>query len=304
MKFFKIKIRHGITVGVLLSIVLLFGACAQKAKMIQAGALQFEEESIAAIEKIDELRRKETEAAPLPPDKTSAFFVNSVKKSTQPITLKTLEILIAPLKTNAPKSEAEWQAFLQKMRRQYTTFAVTFANLDKGSLFAAPHVKEAIPILDKLIAQMAAFAASIRKNPAEFIRERAAIAAELEQVRDTTPHNETTDLKLLELERRLREVVANEEQITRDTIAQALKAVTLGVQLRALLEEYDKLSLNDIADGISTVFKVAGSVTGLNLSELKAELDDVITMIKKDGSLSELFETALSEISKARIRIS
>ena len=87
-------------------------------------------------------------------------------------------------------------------------------------------MKEAIPILDKLIAQMAAFAASIRKNP------------------------------------------------------------------------------NDIADGISTAFKVAGSVTGLNLSELKAELDDVITMIKKDGSLSELFETALSEISKARIRIS
>jgi hypothetical protein len=43
--------------------------------MIQVGATQFEAESLAAIERIDELRRKKVEATPLPPEKASAFFV-------------------------------------------------------------------------------------------------------------------------------------------------------------------------------------------------------------------------------------
>lgn len=300
MNPFKVKTCYLLVTSFLLSTSLIFGACAKKAKMIQVGAAQFEAESLATIGKIDELRRKETEATPLPQEKASEFFVEGVKNSTNPITLKTLRILIKPLKTEAPKSEAQWQAFLQKMRQQYTTFAATFASLDKGSLFAASDVKETIPILDKLIAQMAAFARSIKDNPAEFIRERVAIAAEMERVRETKPFTEITDLKLLELERRLREIAAAEEQITRDTIEQALKAATLGTELRKLLVNYDKLSLDDIAEGLSIAFKLVAGIPGLDLSRLKAETDDLITKIKDDESLRKLFETALSEINSAR----
>jgi hypothetical protein len=76
-------------------------------------------------------------------------------------------LLINPLKTESPKSEPQWQALLQKMRQQYTTFAVTFASLNKGSWFAAADVKETMPILDTLIAQMAACARSIEEHPIE-----------------------------------------------------------------------------------------------------------------------------------------
>jgi endonuclease/exonuclease/phosphatase (EEP) superfamily protein YafD len=101
--------------------------------MIQAGATQFEAESLAAIERIDALRRKATDATPLPREKASAVVVEGVKNSTEPITLATLRVLINPLKSETPQSEAQWQALLQKMRQQYTTFAATFASLDKGS---------------------------------------------------------------------------------------------------------------------------------------------------------------------------
>jgi hypothetical protein len=193
---FRTKPWYLLTIGVLLSVSLILGACAKKAKIIQAGATQFEVESLAAIERIDTLRRKETEATPLPREKASAVVVEGVKNSTEPLTLATLRVFINPLQAETPQSEAQWQAFLQKMRQQYTTFAATFASLDKGSWFAAAEVKETIPILDKLIAQMAAFARSIEDHPAEFIRERAAIAAEMEQVRKTRPFTEITDLKL------------------------------------------------------------------------------------------------------------
>jgi hypothetical protein len=296
----RVKAWHLLMICCLLSASLILSACANKAKMIQAGATQFEAESLTAIEKIDELRRKETEASPLPREKASALFVAAVKNSTGPITLKTLRIVSEPLKTEAPKSEAQWQAFLQKMRQQYNTFAATFASLDKGSWFAASEVKETIPILDKLIAQMVAFARSIQEHPAEFIRERAAIAAALEQVRETRPFTEVTDLKLLELERRLREIAAAEEQITRDTIEQALKAATLGTELRKLLVNYDKLSLDDIAEGLSIAFKLVAGIPGLDLSGLNAETDELIGEIKKDESLKGLFDTALLQINNAR----
>ena len=71
MSFYRLR-AHGIVVtGILLSTMLILGACAKKTKMVQAGAAQFEGQSLAAIEKIDELRRKETEAAPLPPDRAT-----------------------------------------------------------------------------------------------------------------------------------------------------------------------------------------------------------------------------------------
>jgi hypothetical protein len=296
----SVKPWHLLMIGLLLTTSLLCTACAKKAAMIQAGATQFEVESLAAIERIDALRRKETEATPLPREKASAVFVQGVKNSTNPITLATLRLLINPLSTGTPRSEAQWQAFLQKMRQQYTTFAATFASLDKGSWFAAADVKETIPILDKLIAQMAAFAKSIQDHPAEFIRERAAIAAEMEQVRTARPFTEVTDLKLLELERRLREIFAAEEQITHDTIEQALKAATLGIELRKLLVNYDKLSLDDIAEGLSIAFKLVAGIPGLDLSGLKAETDGLIRQINDDEQLRGLFDTALSEISSAR----
>jgi hypothetical protein len=293
-----VKTWHLLLISLLLSTSLILGACANKAKMIQVGATQFEAESLAAIERIDELRRKEIEAMPLPPEKASAFFVQGVKNSAKPITLATLRVLTTPLATETPTSEAQWQAFLQKMRQQYTTFAATFASLDKGSWFAAAEVKETIPILDKLIAQMAAFARSIQNHPAEFMRERAAIAAEVEQVRQIRPFTEITDLKLLELERRLRETAAAEEQITRDTVEQALKAATLGIELRKLLVNYDQLSLDDISEGLSIAFKLVAGIPGLDLSGLNVATNELIGEIEKDESLRGFFKTALSEISR------
>lgn len=300
MRLFRVLIRHYFIAGVFIGSMLTLGACAQKAKVIKAGATQFEAESLAAIEKIDELRRKEIEATPLQKEKASELFVEGVKKSTGPITLEQLRILINPLIVVVPQSEVQWQAFLQKMRLQYNTFADTFASLDKGSLLAASDVKETVPILDKLIAQMVAFAKLIQKNPAEFIRERAAIAAEMEQVRDAKPHTEVTDLTLLELERRLREIAATEERITRNTIEQALKAATLGSELRGLLVNFDKLSVDDIAEGLTYAFKLAGSIPGLNLSGLEARTNTLIAEINKNEGLKGFFDAALNEINEAR----
>jgi hypothetical protein len=63
---------------------------------------------------------------------------------------------------------------------------------------------------------------------------------------------------------------------------------------------YEKLSLDDISEGLSIAFKLAAGIPGLDLSGLKAETDNLITMINEDESLKKLFDTALSEINSAR----
>ena len=291
-----IKTSFANLTGIVLSVSLLLGGCASKAKLLQTGAAQFETESKAAIEKIDELRRKEIEATPLSSKEASEQFVKLVTGSSKPITLETVKILLDPFKAHAPESEAEWQAFLQKMRRQYMMFATTFASLDTGSLFAADDVKDAVPILDKLIAQMAAFSQGIKENPATFIRERAVIAMELEEVRDSDSPDEVKKLELLELERRLREIAAAEEDMTRRTVEQTVKAAKLGMELRQLLMNYDELSVDDIAEGLTTAFRLVGGIPGLDLSGLQAETNEILQEINKDETLKQLFNLALSEV--------
>lgn len=49
-----VKTRHLPLISLLLRTSLILGACANKAKMIQVGATQFEAESLAVIERITE----------------------------------------------------------------------------------------------------------------------------------------------------------------------------------------------------------------------------------------------------------
>ena len=289
-------------IGPVFVLALLFtGACTEKARYIQLGAAQFETESLAAIERIDNLRVLETQVQPLPPEEATALFVESIERSTGEISRAALKVISEPFADSEGSSEAQWQAFLQDLRVQYSAFSRTFASLDKGTLFAAPAVEKTIPHLDNLVAQMAAFASSISENPAEFTRERAEIAEALEATRDDASLSvDQRRSGLRNLERRLRDVIDAEREATREAIEQALKSVQVGTNLRALLEDYGTLSLSDIADGLSVGFALATDASGQDLSSLQARTESVIAEIKSDPQLEGLFNRALVSLTAAR----
>lgn len=296
MKPFKSQRSIVLLVGIFLITSLILSGCASKAKSIKVGAAQFRAESDAAITKIDDLRKKEVASAPLPPELASKVFISRVKGSKGMITRKQLRSFVDPVQLQTPKSEAQWQAFIQKMRQQYAAFEAAFTSLEKGSLLATPNVKQMIPILDKLIAQMTAFAEFFQRAPAEFIAERDQIAAEIRQVRDAQPFNEASELKLKDLQRRLQDVSAAEKQITQEACAQALKAAETGIQLRQLLIDYDKLSVDDINEGLSQAFKLAAGIPGLDVPKLQAKTDELMGTINNDADLKESFDTAFAEL--------
>ena len=134
----------------LLSAPLTLGGCANKAKVIRIGATQFETESLIAINKIDEFRRKELETTALSSKEASDFFVKSVKKSTKPITLETLRILSDPLGKQMPQSEAEWlQATSYRLRLLAASYHDARRDCDRlGDTVSSFHLGEGAAAVD------------------------------------------------------------------------------------------------------------------------------------------------------------
>ena len=148
---------------------------------------------------------------------------------------------------------------------------------------------------------MAAFAQSIGDNPAEFVRDRADIAAELEDVRvDTTLTTEQRHKELARLRQRLVDISAEEARVTSEAVSQCLRAAHLGMGLKKLLNDYDKLSVDDISDGLRKAFEIASIVPGLDIGSLKGDTQNIIGEIKADPQLEGFLNKALENISGTR----
>jgi len=290
-------------VGVLfLSLMLVFGGCVtavrtEKAQIIKTGAAQYQAEALGAIDKIDELRQKELEVPPISPEQASAKFVTLVKNSEGNISLSQLNMFLNPVNSNMPTSGKQWQIFLQKVRDQYTTFNATFTSLDQSGFLALSDVKRTVPVLDKLIAQLVAFSSVLAEHPVTFISDRVTIVMELEDIRDDVSMDPTIrDMRLLDIENQLRDLVAAEVEMTSGAMAQALKAATVGMELRKILINYEHVSLNEIAQSLSVAFSLAGSISGMDFTELEAKTSTLINEINADPELKSFFELAISDI--------
>lgn len=280
-------------VAALAATLLLLG-CAEKAKTVQIGAAQFKAESFAAIDRIGALQAAEITAPPLPPGQAADKFVALVEGSTRPIDQQTLQLLLNPGAIDTPASSARWQKFLDGLRAQYAAFASVFESLDQGSLLAAPDVRRAIAPLDRLTAQMAAFAKTIQAHPAMFIAERANLAADIESARDNSQLSPAQKrAALLQLRERLVTLAAAEQRMTTETAAQCLKAASLGLELRKLLAAYDTLTIDDLMGGLATAFQVAGTVAGRDFGGLQTRTESVIAEFTATPELKALFDEAL-----------
>ncbi len=295
------KFRRIFSLFIISICLLSINGCAQKAKTIQVGAAQFETESLAAINKIDEVHVRELQATPLIQEQEISTFINFVKKSTNSISLDKLDTMLHPTDLNLEESEKKWQAFLQKHRTEYTLLTATFANLDKGSFFAKDSVEKTSPYINKLTANMAAFAKSIKENPPQFLRRWTELTEELEWVRDdTTLSDDVKELRYKDLRNKLILLETEEAQLEREVIEQCLKAAKLGISLKELVEKYNQLSLDDLSEALGIAFKVVGQLTGADLSSLQTNVDDIVNQIKGDAALTTLFDTGLHEINSAR----
>lgn len=276
----------------LLALVVLAG-CTEKAQALRIAAAQFETEAGAAISAIDDMRRQEVAPAVRSPSEQSQEFVAGLKKLSGTLDEKTVEVLLRPYDIEPnERVEKAWADFIGELRQQYAEFRSVFDRIEQASFTARNQVAAAKPFAEKLTAQMAFLAQEIGKNPPKFLQQRTALIDELRKIRASG----TDEASAARWRDRWIALEENEVKLQRGVVAQLLKAATIGREVRDKIAAYDQLSVEEIGNGIAGALRLAETITGDDLSELRGRSQNLMSEINNDPVWNSVAQSGLAKI--------
>jgi hypothetical protein len=297
----------------------LLGGCdTEKARAIQGAAVQFRVESLAAVQAIDDMHRQELEAPTRSPGDVRREFVTGILTSKSEINSNLVDLALDPYKTPV---DPQWQSFIADLRSQYTNFAAIFDKLDAGNLVAVEDVRQSAEYARKLTVQMALMADVMSKNPPVLYRQRNAIVVKLRRQRqsyqsllsqmkssygstDAAPQAQRDRLR--EIENQVGELMGDwqaiqqqEQKLMEATVTQCLKAAVLGKELGQLINQYDKLDLNQINTLIPRILGLAATVSGRDFTSVQLKATGLISEIKEDPLWRDTANSLLNRVNDA-----
>jgi hypothetical protein len=194
---------------------------------------------------------------------------------------------------------------LDDLRQEYVVAAETFTNLEQAGLLGTESkaVASAAEPARRLTVKMLLLADMIRQNPpSPKNANRVWIFYQFAQLR-TRYASATTDAErrqIIETANQLLDqlftINAEETTIVCQATAKLLLTAQTGAQLSALIEDYDRLSLNEIVAKITTALGIASSLSGRDLTSVNSKITEIQTSIQKDAALKRI----LNELPQQR----
>lgn len=198
---------------------------------------------------------------------------------------------------------------LDDLRQEYVVAAETFTNLEQAGLLGTESkaVASAAEPARRLTVKMLLLAEMIRQNPpSPKNANRVWIFYQFAQLR-TRYASATTDAErrqIIETANQLLDqlftINAQETTIVCQATAKLLLTAQTGTQLSALIEDYDRLSLNEIVAKITTALGIASSLSGRDLTSVNSKITEIQTSIQKDAALNRI----LNELPQQRWQVS
>lgn len=198
---------------------------------------------------------------------------------------------------------------LDDLRQEYVVAAETFTNLEQAGLLGTESkaVASAAEPARRLTVKMLLLAEMIRQNPpSPKNANRVWIFYQFAQLR-TRYASATTDAErrqIIETANQLLDqlftINAEETTIVCQATAKLLLTAQTGAQLSALIEDYDRLSLNEIVAKITTALGIASSLSGRDLTSVNSKITEIQTSIQKDAALNRI----LNELPQQRWQVS
>lgn len=198
---------------------------------------------------------------------------------------------------------------LDDLRQEYVVAAETFTNLEQAGLLGTESkaVASAAEPARRLTVKMLLLAEMIRQNPpSPKNANRVWIFYQFAQLR-TRYASATTDAErrqIIETANQLLDqlftINAEETTIVCQATAKLLLTAQTGTQLSALIEDYDRLSLNEIVAKITTALGIASSLSGRDLTSVNSKITEIQTSIQKDAALNRI----LNELPQQRWQVS
>jgi hypothetical protein len=292
----------------------------EKARSLQAASLQFRTESLAAIDAIDNLRKRELEPAPRSATEVRQSFVNRLLNSKSELNGDLIDLAIDPFR--APKVE-EWDNFVKDLKSQYAGFSAIFDQLQGGTLVGVGEVRKSAEYAKTLTVQMALLSDAIAANPPVFTQSRSRVVIRLKQVRqdyqttqaklqakeagattvETLPQltNRRQDLEnqAAELMGQWQQIKLDEQQLLEATVTQCTRAVTIGKELIELANHYDDINLQQFNLTLPRIFATANQLTGRNYSAVQGQSDRLLKDLQTDPFWRTVTQQVLDRANNA-----
>jgi hypothetical protein len=276
----------------------LSSCSAEKAKALQALAMQFKVEAHAALDLIEQVRVRELEPPPRPKVEATRDFALALLEGPAVLTPTMLDDAAEPFAIE--RQRTEWDDKAESLRGQYSLFADMFEDLAAGSYVAKDAVARSKDIVRDLTLQLVAFANAIERNPPIFVQRRAALIAEIDRIRADTSLDDRQKLEAIGPYLERWETVQREErELGAAVIAQCAKAAMLGKDVRTLAENYARLDIDAIHSIVVDALDTAGTITGRDVTDARGKVAQTISTIKADPIWSGLVDRALNDVSAA-----
>jgi hypothetical protein len=309
-----ITARSWVLLGLAIASVSLSGCSVEKARSLQGAALQFRNESLSAIDAIDTMRKRELEAPRQTDFEIRQGFTTRILNTKQPINGDLIDFAIDPFK---PPDVAEWENFVTNLHRQYEGFNAIFEQLDSRSLVSRNEVKKSAEYARTLTVQMALLADAISKNPPVLIQYRVRVVNKFRKLRQeyqtvlTKLNNGSGSIQQLnqrkyEMENQAGELLGEWQQIKQEeqrlletTVAQCLKAATVGKEVIQAANNYDHLDINQLNAVVTRVLSLVFTLTGKDYSTLRSRTTVLISDIQADPLWSATAQRLIERTNSA-----
>ena len=245
--------------GMMLLMLGLLAACAQKADALKLSAQQFSLAADKAITSLDDMRNAEFAAPIQSPEAQEAEFIANLNDFTGTLTADNIPILINPdAITIDPAVNAKWRQNIAKLRHQYQQFDAIFTEIGEDDLFGVRDIHKAGPILQKLRRQLAALGRTLGTNPPVFLVRRDALVAAINKIHaDKTISSDSRTSQIKAWWQKWQQLQEDEQQSYQTALQDFINAEQLGAQLQDQIANYSKIStqsvLKDIAGGLNFV---------------------------------------------------
>lgn len=186
---------------------------------------------------------------------------------------------------------------LDDLRQEYVVAAQTFANIEQAGLLGTESraVKRAAEPARRLTVKMALLAEMIRQSPpSPKSSSRVWIYYQFSQLR-TRYALATTEAERMQIVQSAEQLLdqlftinAEEKALVCEATAKLLLTAQTGAQLSALIEEYDRLSLDEVVAKITTTLGIAASLSGRDLTSINSKVTEIQNVINQDEVLKEI----------------
>lgn len=299
----------------------LNGCSVEKARSLQSAANQFRNESLAAIDAIDTLHKRELEAPPRSTAEIRQSFITRILNSKSELNSRLIEAAIDPYQ---PPQVTEWDTFITDLRSQYEGFAAIFEQLEGGTIVGKDEVRKSAEYARTLTVQMALLADALNKNPPILTQYRASVIIKLKKLRqdyqtvivklkarEQDPYSGSESLQQLnqqksDMENRAGELMGEwqavkqeEQRLLETTVAQCMKAVVIGKELIEIANRYEEVNLNQLNTAITRILTNASALTGRNYDGVKQRSTRILNELQTDPLWSNVTRTVLDRVNNA-----